>query len=223
MLFLAVYCGFLAENFREHRVEHQREKQFMAFLNEDLQTDTTELNKAISHCDSTARYSDSTLLFLTSYKPTSEVPARIANLITIAGQRLTLINTDRTSSQLKNSGSFRMIRNNKVSTAILEYWKQIDETNISLDRYNTYRNAGREIVFKLWIIPDVYRRGLLMAPDSVRQLRVIDTDTKKWDELTNLLAISGSIARTLHFNNLKKQREMAKNLIALINKEYHLK
>ena len=27
MLFLAVFCGFLAENYREHIIEHQREKQ----------------------------------------------------------------------------------------------------------------------------------------------------------------------------------------------------
>jgi len=32
MLFLAVFCGFLAENFREHQVEHNREKKFMASL-----------------------------------------------------------------------------------------------------------------------------------------------------------------------------------------------
>jgi hypothetical protein len=29
MLFLAVFCGFLAENQREHFVEHQREKVLM--------------------------------------------------------------------------------------------------------------------------------------------------------------------------------------------------
>ncbi len=29
MLFLAVFCGFLAENQREHMVEHKREKQYM--------------------------------------------------------------------------------------------------------------------------------------------------------------------------------------------------
>ena len=32
MLFIAVFCGFLAENQREHMVEHQREKQFMLSL-----------------------------------------------------------------------------------------------------------------------------------------------------------------------------------------------
>ena len=32
MLFLAVFAGFLAENQREHFVEHQREKQFVRAL-----------------------------------------------------------------------------------------------------------------------------------------------------------------------------------------------
>ena len=41
MLFLAVFCGFLAENQREHYVEHQREKQFMTSMVEDLQKDTS--------------------------------------------------------------------------------------------------------------------------------------------------------------------------------------
>ena len=36
MLFLAVFCGFLAENQREHYVEHQREKQYVITMLEDL-------------------------------------------------------------------------------------------------------------------------------------------------------------------------------------------
>ncbi len=223
MLFLAVFCGFMAENFREHRVEHQREKKYMISLAEDLETDTVELKKAIGKCDSTALYSDSVLFFLTAYKPAQEIPASFAAKMGFAGQRLTLINTDRTSSQLKNSGSMRLIRNKKISDGILRYWKQIDETNITLDRYLVYRNAGREISFKLWIIPEVYSQGLLMSKDSIKTLRKIDPDPKKWDELTNLIAISGLIARTAHIRNLKRQLEMADNLIALIKKEYHLK
>ncbi len=223
MLFLAVFLGFVAENFREHQVEHQREKEYMISLAEDLETDTVELKKAIGKCDSTALYSDSVLFFLTAYKPAKEIPASFAAKMGVAGQRLTLINTDRTSSQFKNSGGMRFIRNKKISDAILRYWKQIDETNITLDRYMVYRNAGREIEFKLYVIPQVYRQGLLMSKDSIKTLRIIDPDLKKWDELTNLIAISGAIARTGHIRNLKRQLEMADNLIALIKKEYHLK
>ena len=222
MLFLAVFCGFLAENQREHFVEHQREKQFMRSLIEDLETDTFELHKAILKADTVARYSDSVLMFLTSYRISKQVPLRLASLVALAGQRQVLINTDRTSSQLKNSGAMRLIRNKKVSNLIVRYWKQIDETNISLDRYMIYRNSGREIVFKLWLIPDVYYSGLLMKPDSVKYLKVIDDDVKKWDELTNLIAISGNITSVTHLRNLQQQLNMARELIVLIKKEYHL-
>src|SRR4030095_3405141 len=40
MLFLAVFAGFLAENQREHIVEHQREKKFAKRLLSDLQQDS---------------------------------------------------------------------------------------------------------------------------------------------------------------------------------------
>ena len=222
MLFLAVFCGFLAENQREHMVEHQREKKYMISLAEDLETDTSELNRAILQADSTALYSDSAIMFLLSYKISSEIPARIADLVGTGGRRLTLINTDRTSSQLKNSGAMRLIRDKEVANVLLKYWKQIDETKISLDRYMTYRDAGREILFKLWVSPDVYRKGLSIPLDSIKQFSVIDPDPKKWGELTNLIAISGSIAGSAHMNNLKKQFDMASKLIQLIKKEYHL-
>ena len=168
MLFLAVFCGFLAENKREHMVEHQREKKYMISLVEDLETDTSELNRAILQADSTALFSDSSVMFLLSYKISSEIPARIAYLISFGGRRLTLINTDRTSSQLKNSGAMRLIRDKEVANSLLIYWKQIDETNIRLDQYMIYRDAGREVVFKLWLVPEVYRKGLSMPRDSIK-------------------------------------------------------
>src|SRR6476469_8258091 len=61
MLFLAVFCGFLAENQREHMVEHQKEKQYIKLLNEDVESDINqisrlkiELNNFISRLDSIA-------------------------------------------------------------------------------------------------------------------------------------------------------------------------
>jgi len=48
MLFLAVFCGFLAENIREHQIERHREKQYLQSLYEDLKADTTRLNFIIN-------------------------------------------------------------------------------------------------------------------------------------------------------------------------------
>jgi hypothetical protein len=227
MLFLAVFCGFLAEYQLEHTIEHKREAQFMSSLVEDLTTDTTELRKALQKCDTVARFSDSVLFFLATYKIGDKLPSRFAAIIGTAGQNQFLINTDRTSSQLKNSGAMRLVRKKNVSDAILQYWKQIEITQISLDRYMKYRDAGRSLVFKLWVIPEVYKRSHLLygdvIPDSLQMLRVIDTDHKKWDELSNLIAISGSISRQAHSLNLKNQKVQAKDLIDLLKREYHLK
>src|ERR1700733_13276147 len=43
MLFLAVFCGFLAENIREHTAEHSRAKEFSKSLVLDLQNDTAAI------------------------------------------------------------------------------------------------------------------------------------------------------------------------------------
>lgn len=43
MLFLAVFCGFLAENIREHRIEHTRAKEYARMLKADLVNDTLQL------------------------------------------------------------------------------------------------------------------------------------------------------------------------------------
>ena len=44
MLFLAVFCGFLAENQREHMVEHQGKKTYIKSLITDLKGDSTLAN-----------------------------------------------------------------------------------------------------------------------------------------------------------------------------------
>jgi hypothetical protein len=47
MLFLAVFCGFLAEYQLEHKIEKDREKQYMEGMLEDLVSDTAMLASTI--------------------------------------------------------------------------------------------------------------------------------------------------------------------------------
>lgn len=223
MLFLAVFCGFLAENFREHQVEHRKEKQFMKSMVVDLAADTAELKKAILKCDSIGSYSDSTLIFLSSYKISKEIPEHLSYLVGIAGQNQSLINNDRTASQLKNSGGMRLIQKSTVSDAILYYWEQVERTKITLERYKIYRNASRELSFKLWVIPEVYISNNFSNTNGPQMLKVLDTDSKKWGELANLIAMNGFISKQSHLNNLNKQLRFATELINLIKNEYHLK
>ena len=44
MLFLAVFCGFFAENMRENVVDRHREKDYIISMIEDLKADTANLS-----------------------------------------------------------------------------------------------------------------------------------------------------------------------------------
>src|SRR5664279_2485414 len=47
MLFLAVFCGFLAENYRETLVNKEKELHYMQNMVADLKADTADLNFSI--------------------------------------------------------------------------------------------------------------------------------------------------------------------------------
>ena len=66
MLFLAVFCGFLAENEREHFIEHKREKQYMTSLIADLKVDTARLSEVYRFAEKQIKSYDSLLLLLKS-------------------------------------------------------------------------------------------------------------------------------------------------------------
>ena len=58
MLFLAVFAGFLAENQREHMIEHRREKQYMRSMIKDLEIDIVNIQKSIGDETRTIQIAD---------------------------------------------------------------------------------------------------------------------------------------------------------------------
>ena len=118
MLFLAVFCGFLAEYQLEHTIEKQREKQFIKSMVKDLEQDVLNgdinLEKRIQTIDrcnniyrlfNDLRYQDSTGLI---YYQARSLSAYF-NLYVM---------TDGTIQQLKNSGGLRLIKNRAVVDSI---------------------------------------------------------------------------------------------------------
>ena len=49
MLFLAVFCGFLAEYQLEHKIEKDRAGQYILSLYEDLRSDTDRINQLLAY------------------------------------------------------------------------------------------------------------------------------------------------------------------------------
>lgn len=120
MLFLAVFCGFLAENQREHMIEHKREKQYMKGMINDLQQDKTNLRLSIEGSPRKALHLDSLMDLLENktYKGNEKRFYRYARYYYL---RHHFRYNDGTVQQLKNAGGMRLVRNPKVVDSINQY------------------------------------------------------------------------------------------------------
>jgi hypothetical protein len=95
MLFLAVFCGFLAENQREHMVEHRREKEFMRSMVDDLYRDTAAINGGIRLVENRLKKLDTAIwLYFIQKKPAPAQVAKIGRLSEIGLINVTVQFTD---------------------------------------------------------------------------------------------------------------------------------
>jgi len=119
MLFLAVFCGFLAENQREHLVEHKREKQYIRSLIRDVKTDTIQMGQWLIQYATLRTNCDSVLKFFSTSSTFPDVWAR--NLFAILHGFPDFIYTDQTMQQLKNAGGLLLIRDEGARDSIAAY------------------------------------------------------------------------------------------------------
>jgi len=150
MLFLAVSAGFYAENLREHSVERTREKEYMLSLLTDLEQDSMQMAMVLGELDKIKSGLDS-LASVSDYEHPDD--STIYQMYFLNNPYLRLIPltfSDRTSSQLKNSGSMRLVRYKDVADSILGYWQQIDYFNYVSPLNENFRRKARELSFKIF-------------------------------------------------------------------------
>ncbi|HEV8504040.1 MAG TPA: hypothetical protein VGQ53_01530 [Chitinophagaceae bacterium] len=149
MLFLAVFAGFLAENQREHFVEHQREQQYMRSLIKDLDQDTINIQKTITDEDRGIRIADSLIRIFRSndYKNKTGVIYYFARDFATLPRFFYI--TDGTLMQLRNSAGLRLIRKQQVVDSLQGYYNHYLwlKTNQELesDQINQYRSSMMQI------------------------------------------------------------------------------
>ena len=137
MLFFAVFCGFLAENQREHYVEHQREKQYISSFLEDLNADIKQLDSLINMRLKRKNVMDSLTYLLDTPDPDfyGKQIYYYSRLLTVNSL---FYNNDRTIQQLKNGGNLRLIRKQDVSDAIMAYDHQVRWIGTIISREQEY-------------------------------------------------------------------------------------
>ena len=131
MLFLAVFCGFLAENFREHNIEKRKEKHNVETLVDDMIKDSVNLHNIINvYMPEHNAWVDSSEYYINSL-PLKGNERKITKVL-INSTNWNLYSPPEVALNiLKNSGGFNLIENNKVKEEIIKY-------NGIVNKYITY-------------------------------------------------------------------------------------
>ena len=214
MLFLAVFCGFMAENTREHMVEHKREKKYIRSLIQDIRTDSLQITGWLKRYEEMKSGCDSVLDYFPSTPDISIEWAR--NIGVILSGFPDFISTDQTMQQLKNAGGLRLIRNTAATdsinaydvavrdiqveeTAIIYYFKGITQKTNQLFSYRSIQGMEKFTA-----------KGFLIRFDPMEMELLYNLVFKYRREIGGFMG------------ELEELRNLGTSLVSFLENEYHL-
>ena len=224
MLFLAVFCGFLAEYQLEHKIERDREKQYIQSLISDIKTDTTNTASLIKSYGNQVPLLDS-LLYCFSELLNGNT-SELLNRSSVLNGYPDFYYSDGTILQLKNSGGLRLIKKQKVTDSIMSY--DLTMRDVLFEQENIYNKDWRPLCIAKNKIFDGFRIDSLSEKKSIQK----DNSKKLPLLLTNdrqqLVEFYSGIKQwkddiVLFTEQLESIKNKGKELIAFLKKEYHFK
>ncbi|MFZ1533025.1 MAG: hypothetical protein WAT14_02600 [Chitinophagaceae bacterium] len=240
MLFLAVFCGFLAEYQLEHKIEKERARKYMYDMVENLKYDTIRYNRNLVNNETIGMQLDSFRAAI-SVAIKGQINGNRLYELWLKCSSFNSVVFNRTAiTQLKNSGSFRLIKNNVLSSSISDYYERkitaCEEQEEKLRKANerlSISSAGffyyepfdqlltKETTFKE-LTPDsiIKRNSQIFSSDP--PLTLLNTNPADLKLLYNDIAMKENAMKEYNAF-LRWARETAIALMQEIDKEYHFK
>ena len=223
MLFLAVFCGFLAESFRETIVNKEKAQHYIQNMVADLKADTADANFAIYYQQLWSDHLDSALQVpIDRLKDINTQDTFYYHFLPYYCWLQPFIQNDNTITQLK-AGGFNLIRNEKV----------VDSINVV---YNFYRGVNFNNEYNKTCYWDIARKAQELmdmpvppktieedVPKHILQNKevFIKYDMQAIRQLYSMIAnAKGAMDNQILWEKL--YREKAESLLSYLQKEYHL-
>jgi hypothetical protein len=233
MLFLAVFCGFIAENIREHNVEQHRATEFSKSLVQDFQNDTIAINIHKKSAGIFIAITDS-LLRLSQTPLEGQHAAEFSFYTRFMYWTVPLSWNRSTFEQIKNSGSLRYFKNFQLLEKLMKYEALVNEIEGEFSNHQTRGNMLLKLINEI-IDPTLHynlsKYQLLSLDTMSRETKENFFTTKtaslenKRTEIRELLNMTVVQQRNLRYNDNRLQRAkvLANELINDLKKEYRLK
>ena len=224
MLFLAVFCGFLAEYQLEHKIEKDRESQFIKSLVADLQDDVKNLDEMIVWEQLGIATLDTLIYLLNSPELAKQNGDQLYYVARIGPRSNPFANNSRTFDQLKYSGGFRLIRNAESSNKIMEYYNQLSTIRLLEDNYNhefdNFKKVGAKILDPGILRKQETDKGEIQRSNDNPSLLTYDANALKELGFHTLQMNGSRRSKILLLENMKSSGE---DLVSYLKNKYHLK
>ena len=223
MLFLAVFCGFLAEYQLEHIIENQREKKFIRALIEDLKSDTTNISRITRFNVRRIGGMDSLTSFIWTTKITKAEAKRLYDLkFTYTGTFRRVLFSKSTLTQLKYSGNLRLIRTMNVADSILKYDLAIEFVDKFADHIESFVTDNYKAEYE--IFSDKFWKSFVSGEGySNQDFDLVNYDPKLLTMYASRITHQTASMKAYIELALPSMKQKAINLIDILKKEYHLK
>ena len=231
MLFLAVFCGFLAENFREHKIEKIRAKEYATSLIRDLGNDTSSLQRTIKQYKEIVNSFDSISSYVHRGISGKIVKGAFYLYSQIGSISPTVVWADASLIQLTQSGNLRYFRNHELVDKISLYHARQDYVR-ALGATDKIRR-DKTLELKSRVLNNYYYKhyskvlplDTLKLPDSLTtgMIPLQSNDVHLLNEYANSFENRRQIINLAVTDTYPKTIDMARELILLLKKEYHLK
>jgi hypothetical protein len=222
MLFLAVFCGFLAENYRESLTVQKIEKEYMLSLIEDLKTDTSNLQTYIAFKKEKYYLMDSLAKMMLS-EERNLYGNQMYYLARQIFNEVPFAYSDGSMQQLKNAGNLRLIKKRNIVDELLKYEKKarvLEEWDENDNKTkSTFREMGGRVSSSKEMNAALDANMRFVIPTTNPQL--ITDDFTTLNELSFQIHFLSKMSLG-NSNRAESLRIDAAELLALIQTEYNL-
>jgi hypothetical protein len=219
MLFLAVFCGFLAENQREHMMEQRREKEYAKHLLADLRADSLFFAKRAEKMNQVLAEHHEFYQLMTGLSKASNKDI-LSHLLPIF-YIYDLQTTPATYNQMKTSGSLRYIQDESLVNLIQKYYEvRLPRANLGIEvTREFFNNFMQPFLQKHFRVQDYDIVSVTLNTDSPVFL---DRNEQSDQELLNMFETYGRQIKVVQDRIVIPTMTILNDLISLLKKEYHL-
>ena len=223
MLFLAVFCGFLAEYQLEHVIENKREKQLVKSLLNDLRLDTAWLITVTNSVKSRQLNIDSAIAVLAQAED-NEIPIKVYQQLLRSTGQIMFTPHNGTITQLKSSGGMRLISKRSAVDSIEKYDRLIRRLEIRREITNQKSHDFITVLNKALDAKDLLKvyYDSVFYKKSIAHGQAIKLNNQYTNELINE-GISMRVRTGVDVDANNYTIISALNLMEFLKKEYHLK